>query len=156
MTQYNQLIPPQSLSTNMVLEFEFFSASANPSRDTVHPPQPVLWPVRSPCRTTPKQLPSVLGPRPSLRRPRMPRHRLPLPVAASRPPTSSSRRRSPRPPSLSRRLPLPVSACHLRLPRHLPRPRPRSSSPPPLRPTKTRSSPDFTFRRPQCSTSASW
>jgi hypothetical protein len=40
--------------------------------------------------------------------------------------------------------------------RHLPRPRPRSSSPPPLRPTKTRSSLDFTFRRPQCSTSANW
>jgi hypothetical protein len=28
--------------------------------------------------------------------------------------------------------------------------------PPPLRPTKTRSSPDFTFRWLQCSTSASW
>jgi hypothetical protein len=31
-----------------------------------------------------------------------------------------------------------------------------SSSLPPLRPKKTWSSPDFTFRRPQCSTSASW
>jgi hypothetical protein len=32
----------------------------------------------------------------------------------------------------------------------------RNSSSPSLRPTKTRSSPDFTFRRPQYSTSASW
>jgi hypothetical protein len=56
-------------------------------------------------------------------------------VAASRLP-ASSRKRSPRPSLWSRRLQLPVSAFHLRLPR----PWPRSSSPPPLRPTKTRSS----------------
>jgi hypothetical protein len=31
-----------------------------------------------------------------------------------------------------------------------------ASSSPPLRPMKTRSSSDFTFRQPQCSTSASW
>jgi hypothetical protein len=119
------------------------------SHSIVHRP-PVLCPVRSPCRTSPRLLPSVLGSRPSSRRPRMSRRRPPLPVAASRPPTSSSRR-SPRPPSWSRRLQLPISACHLRLPRR----RPHSSSQPPLRPMKTRSSPDFTFRRPQCSTSAS-
>jgi hypothetical protein len=70
---------------------------------------------------------------------------------ASRPPASSSRR-SPRPPPWSRRLQLPVSACHRRLPRSWP----HSSSPPPLQPTKTRSSPDFTFTRLQCSTSANW
>jgi hypothetical protein len=40
----------------------------------------------------------------------MPRRRPPLPVAASRPPASSSRR-SPRLPPWSRRLQLPVSAC---------------------------------------------
>jgi hypothetical protein len=84
---------------------------------------PVLWPVRSPCRTTPRLLPSVLGSRPLSRRPRTPRRRLPLHIAASRMPASSSRR-SPRPPPWSRRLQLPVSACHLRLPRS----RPRSSS----------------------------
>jgi hypothetical protein len=72
-------------------------------------------------------------------------------VAASRPP-ASSRKRSPRPSPWSRRLQLPVSACHLRRPR----PRPRSSSPPPLRPIKTRSSLDFTFRWLQCSMSVSW
>jgi hypothetical protein len=109
--------------------------------------------VRSPYRTTPRLLPSVLGSRPSSRRLRTPRRRLPLPVTASRPPASS---RSPRPSPWSRRLQLPVSACHLRLHHHLPRPRPRSSSPPPLRPTKTRSLSDFTFKRLQCSTSACW
>jgi hypothetical protein len=144
----------------MVLELEFFSflfsTSANPSRGTVHPPPPVLCPMRSPCQTTPRLLPFVLGSRPSQRKLRTPRHRLPLPVAASRSPASSLQRRSPRPPPWSRRLPLPVNVCHLCLHQHLPRPRPRRSSPQPLRPTKTRSSPDFTFRRPQCSTSASW
>jgi hypothetical protein len=109
--------------------------------------------VRSPCRMTPRLLPSVLGSRPSSRRSRTPRHRPPLPIVASRPPASSSMR-SPRPSPWRRRLQLPVSACHLRLPHHLPRP--RSSSPPPLRPTKTRSLSNFTFRRLQCSTSANW
>jgi hypothetical protein len=113
-------------------------------RSTVHPPPPpVLCPVRSPCQTTPRLLPSVLGLRPSSRRLRQPRRRPSLPVAASRlplsvttsrPPASSSSRRSPslRPPPWSRRLQLPVSACHLCLHHRLPRPRPRSSSPPPL------------------------
>jgi hypothetical protein len=110
----------------------------------------VLCPVRSPCRTTPRLLPTRLSSRPSSRRPR---HRPPLRVAASRPPASL---RSPRPPPWSRRLLLPVSVCHLRLHRRLPRSWPRSSSPPPLRPTKIRSSPDFTFRRLHCSMSASW
>jgi hypothetical protein len=137
----------------MVSKAEFFFTFANPSRDIVHPP-PVLCPVRSPCRATPRLLPSMLDSRPSSNRPRTPRRGPLLLVATSRPPASSSR--SPRPPPWSRRLQLLVSTCHLRLPRYLPRPRPRSSSPPPLRPTKTRSSSDFTFRRPQCSTSASW
>jgi hypothetical protein len=110
-------------------------------------------PVRSPCRTTPRLLPSVLGSRPSLRRPRTPRNRPLLRIVTSRPPATSSRR-SPMPPPWSRRLQLPINACHLH--HRLPQPRPHSSSPPPLRPTKTRSSPDFTFRRLQCSTSASW
>jgi hypothetical protein len=44
--------------------------------------------MRSPCRTTPRLLPSVLGSRPMSRRPRTPRRRPPLPVVASRPPTS--------------------------------------------------------------------
>jgi hypothetical protein len=140
----------QSLSTNMVseTEFFFFSASANPSRGTVHPSPSDLCPVRSPFRTIPRLLASVLGSRPSSRRSRTPRRRPLLPVAVSRLPAFSSRRRSPRPPPWSRRLPLPVSACHPRLYRHLPRLRPCRSSPPSLRPTKTRSSSDFTFRRP--------
>jgi hypothetical protein len=131
----------------MVSQPEFFFASANPSCGTVHPP-PVLCPVQPPCRTTPRLLPSMLSLRPSSRRPRTLRRRPPSPVAASRPLASSSRKRSPRPPPWSRRLQLPTSVCHLRLPHLLLRPRPRSSSPPPLRSTKTRSSPDFTFRRP--------
>jgi hypothetical protein len=127
----------------------FFSASTNPSCSTVHPP-PALCPVRSPCQTTPRLLPSVLSSKSSSRRPRTPRRRSPLPIAVSRPSASSLRRRSPRPPPWRRRLQLPVSACHLRLPRHLPWLRPHSSPPPPppLRPMKTHSSPDFTFRRP--------
>jgi hypothetical protein len=115
-------------------------STVHPSHGTVHSP-PVLCPMRSPCRTTPRLLPSMLDSRPLSRRPRS---RPPLPVTVSRPPP------------WSRRLQLPVSVCHLRLHRRLPRPRPRSSSPPPLQPTKTRSSPDFTFRRPQCSTSSNW
>jgi hypothetical protein len=116
---------------------------------------PVLCLVRSPCRMTPRLLSSVFDSRPSSRRPRMPRRRPPLCVAASRSPDSSSRR-SLRPPPWSRRLQLSVSACHLRLHRCLPRSRPRSLSPPPLQPTKTRSLSDFTFRRLQCSMSSSW
>jgi hypothetical protein len=50
--------------------------------------------------------------------------------------------------ALEQTLPVPISTCHLCLHRRLPRPRPRHSSPPPLRPMKTRSSPDFTFMRP--------
>jgi hypothetical protein len=128
------------------------------SRGILHPPPvlfaqycsspSVLCPVRSPCRMTPRLLPFVFGSRPSSRRQRTLRRRPPLPVAAFRPPTSSSRSRSPRPPPWRRRLQLPVSACHLRLHHCLPRSWPHSSSPPPLQPTKTRSSPDFTFRRP--------
>jgi hypothetical protein len=62
----------------MVSQPEFFSASANPSCGTVHPP-PILYPVRSPCRTTPRLLPSVLGSRPSSRRSRTPRPGRPPP-----------------------------------------------------------------------------
>jgi hypothetical protein len=70
---------------------------------TIHLP-PVLCPVRSPCRTTLRQLPFVLSSSPSSRRPRTLRHRPPLPVAASRPPSSSLGRRSPRLPPWSRQL----------------------------------------------------
>jgi hypothetical protein len=137
---------PSPLTWYKRLSFFLFSTSTNPSCGTVHPPLSVLCPVRSPCRTTPMLLPSVLGSRPSSSRPSTPRRRPPLPVAVTRRPTSS-RRRSPRPPPWSRRLRLHVSACHPHLHRHLPRPRPHRSSPPPLRPTKTRSSSDFTFKR---------
>jgi hypothetical protein len=96
---------------------------------TVHSPS-VLCPVRSPCRMTPRLLPSMLGSRPLSRRTRTSRRRPPLPVAASRLPTSSSRWRSPRSSLWSIRLHLTVSACHLY--RRLLWSRPRSSSPPPL------------------------
>jgi hypothetical protein len=68
----------------MVSESEFFSASANPSCGVVHPPS-VLCPVRPPCRTTSRLLPSVLSSRPSLRRPRMLRRR-PPPLPGRPPP----------------------------------------------------------------------
>jgi hypothetical protein len=42
--------------------------------------------MRSPCRTTPRLLPSVLGSRPSSRWSMTPRRRPPLPVDTSRPP----------------------------------------------------------------------
>jgi hypothetical protein len=67
---------------------------------------------------------------PPSRRPRTLRRRPPLCVTTSKPPASTSR--SPRPPPWSRRLQLSVSVCHLRFHRRLPRPQPRSSSPPPL------------------------
>jgi hypothetical protein len=137
-----------------VLSTRCYSSRAGTVHMALFIPPSVLYPMRSPCRMTPRLLPSMIGSRPSSWRPRTLRHRPPLRVAASRPP-ASSRRRSPRPSPWSRRLQLAVSACHLHLHLCILWSQPRSLSPPPLRPTKTGLLPDFTFRQLQCSTSAS-